>query len=101
MYDKTGAEILYIWTKLNGRIKSSKENWTEMYYELNRKYEGKYDEGTIFRTVMQALDILGQIKDGAEAGYDKAINTEEKEYYKGLKENTEKAIKLIINDPLI
>ena len=63
--------------------------------------QGLYDEGTIFRMVMQTGDLLSQMSDIAKIGYENAVSLAEQNNYKDLIAKIKTAKELIIKDPLI
>lgn len=93
-YNKDAARDVYIWTSLNqANTRDSLANWKQLIKMIPETIE---DEGTIYRNVMQAADLLSQIGEMADA----AAEQTGIDYYKELKQTAKKARELLIKEPV-
>ena len=84
-----------------GVLVASSDGSRDIPKNKKKSSQGLYDEGTIFRMVMQTGDLLSQMADIAKIGYDNAVSLAEKDSYKDLTAKIKTAKELIIKDPLI
>ena len=95
-YGKTAAQTLYNWALMNKMNSDSMTNWLEL---LSRTDEKDADEGTVYRRVMQAADLISQIGEIATVGYKESETEEDKAYYAELKQTASQARDLLIREP--
>ncbi len=95
-YNKDASQILYLWSYMNKMNPYSMLNWAK----LNQITGDKFDEGTIYRSVMQSADLLSQIQDMARTGHKYSNNAEEAEKYDKLAKTANEARRLIIQEPV-
>lgn len=96
-YSKSSAQTLYSWAYLNKINGSTMLNWKQLLKMIPQE---EADEGTIYRRIMQAADLLSQIGDIARAGMSLSTGEEEINYYKQLAKSALEARKLIIQEPV-
>ncbi len=94
-YGKSAAEHVYNWAMLNRINSDGLSNWKQVL-----KISGDSEEGVIYREILQTADLLSQIGEMADAGYEKAINEDDLEYYARLKNTAMSARQLILNEPV-
>jgi hypothetical protein len=88
---------VYTWAELNKNNEDSTENWKELYSgDLKKTIR---DEGSLFREIMQTIDLLKQIKDVCEEGELISVKNSDKKYYQNLALTAEDAINLINRAP--
>ena len=94
-YNVDSAQILYIWSTLNQvNPVDSMTNWKQLLKVVPSEVA---DEGTIYRAIMQAADLLSQIAEMATVGMQKS---DDFEYYKELKQTAQKARELLTKEPV-
>lgn len=98
-YSEMLPQIVYKWMFLNSINSNSTENWK---YLVTDHYETKesVDEGSIFRGIAQTIDLLSQVIEVADCALDLKSEAADIQYYKKLKQNAEKAIELLMKDPV-
>lgn len=88
---------VYAWAELNQKNEDSTANWKELYSgDLKKSIK---DEGTLFREIMQTIDLLKQIKDVCDEGETLSDRGSDKRYYQNLSATVEEAIDLINRAP--
>ena len=96
-YNKDSAQIAYTWASLNSSNSYSMANWEELLKIASKQ---KTDEGSIYRNILQTVDLLGQISDMADAGCKNADNQADMEYYSNLRKTASQARNLLIKYPV-
>ncbi|MBR6164167.1 DEAD/DEAH box helicase [bacterium] len=99
-YGKTSMQLVYNFAQLNKINPDSMSNWHQVVGDLGNINEN-FDEGQLFRSVTQTIDLLSQISEMATEGKQFAQTQEDKQYYSELKNNTAEAIKLLNKYPVV
>ena len=94
---RTGANVVYNWAFLNQVSSDGMSNWKQL---LKIIPANTLDEGSIYRNVLQTADLLGQIADMANVGYQNSNNEEDLTYYLNLRNTAYKARNLLIRYPV-
>ncbi len=90
---------IYKWAELNSNNEDSIENWSKIYHNADeRTYK---DEGTLFRGIMMAIDLLKQLQTVCKQGVKTSTSIDERKYYHDLYHNIDKSIELINKEPAI
>ncbi len=95
-YNKNALRHVYTWAILNRINSDGMSNWKQV---INSTHD-ETQEGVIYREILQSADLLSQIGEIAQAGYEKADNEADLQYYAQLKETAANARKLLINEPV-
>lgn len=88
---------VYKWAELNNKNENSKENWKELYSGDMRK--SIRDEGTLFREIVMTTDLLKQMDEIAQTGYEISEKEGDRKYYSNLSDTIKASIELIDNPP--
>lgn len=97
MYGLKGAKAIYNWALLNKVNPYSMSNWEKL---LSIVPQEEMDEGSIYRSVLQTADLLGQIADMADAGCKNSDSQDDIEYYSNLRRTASQARNLMIKYPV-
>lgn len=93
--NKNFAKTAYNWALLNKINPSSLKNWNELI-----KNNKDLEEGIIYRSILQTIDLLGQMIEASNEGMKYSTSNEDYEYYKNLKKSLKEARRLMINPPI-
>ncbi len=96
-YSKTGAQIMYNWALLNKVNPYSMANWEELLRIVPQEI---MDEGSIYRSILQTSDLLGQMAEAADAGCKNSTDEADIEYYAKLRQCAVDARNLLIKYPV-
>lgn len=96
-YSISGANLIYNWALLNKVNPYSMANWEELLRIISHD---RMDEGSIYRSILQTADLLGQISDMANAGYKNSDTQADIEYYAKLRKTASQARNLLIRYPV-
>lgn len=96
-YSKIGAQVLYNWALLNKINSYSMANWEQLLRIVPTE---TMDEGSIYRSVLQTADLLGQMAEVAQAGVQNSTDEADKEYYSKLGKCAAEARNLLIKYPV-
>ena len=88
---------VYKWAELNNENDDSTANWKELYSGDMKK--SIRDEGTLFREIVMTTDLLKQMDEIAQAGYEISEKEADKKYYSNLSDTIKASIELIDNPP--
>lgn len=88
---------VYKWAELNHKEEDSTENWKNLYSGDMKK--SIKDEGSLFREIMQTIDLLKQMKEVCEEGAMISDRGSDKRYYQILSATADEAIDLINRAP--
>lgn len=92
-------EHVYRWAELNRHHGSSRDNW-ENLYEGDLRPTIK-DEGTLFKEIASAIDLMKQLCTVAEKGEEYSVKKEDKEYYRDLADKLREGISLLQREPVV
>ncbi len=96
-YSINTAKILYNWAYLNKISQASMQNWIQLLRYLPKE---ENDEGSVYRKILQTIDLLNQICEIAHTGADASDSDEDKKYYAELEKTAKEAKKLILKNPI-
>ena len=95
--NKDAVQHIYKWAELNNSNEDSTANWKELYSGDMKK--SIRDEGTLFREIIMTTDLLKQMDEIAQAGYEISKKESARKYYSNLSDTIKASIELIDNPP--
>jgi len=97
--NKDVAKHIYAWADLNSKSDSGRDNWKELYKgDLAKSIR---DEGSLFKEIIQTVDLLKQISTISEEALKITDSAEDQIYYTNLKSTIAESIKLLKKEPIV
>jgi superfamily II RNA helicase len=97
--NKDVAKHVYAWAELNSKDELSTENWKSIYNgDLKDTIR---DEGSLFKAVTQAVDLLKQMSTISDAALELSKTEHDTQYYTELKSTIQDSLKLLRKEPIV